>query len=237
MNFSHFPFLFWSFGLIKSFDLIALNSGKTYCSIPEALEQQCRPRSVIWLEITPALHGVLEQMLSFTDAGTTSWPAFKPSLSNSYNAISLSLSLRRQFIFDDKQHFFKEMSIYIWALTKFPGLSKINDLTRKINQQPTPSHGMQERGAASRVKFYQIIGIQRWGIFCVFPCLDTQLYKVEGDGKHYNELLLKISNKEAHCTEFFEFAKTSTNLAGHRVPQLFLKLNFNLWSRFCPNFV
>ena len=92
-----------------------------------------------------------------------------------------SLSLRRQFIFDDKQHFFKEMSIYIWALTKFPGLSKINDLTRKINQQPTPSHGMQERGAASRVKFYQIIGIQRWGIFCVFPCLDTQLYKVEGE--------------------------------------------------------
>ena len=119
-------------------------------------------------------------MLSFSDAGTRSWAASKPSLVMLITP-SLSLSLRRQFIFDDKQNFFKEMSIYIWALTKFPGLSKINDLTRKINQQPTPSHGTQERGAGRRVKFYQIIGIQRWGIFCVFPCLDTQLYKVEGE--------------------------------------------------------
>ena len=109
---------------------------------------------------------------------------------------TLSLLLSRQFIFDDKQHFFKAMSMFIWSLTKFPGLSKINDLTRKINQQPTPSHGIQAGARRSRVKFYQIIGIQRWGIFCVFPCLDSQLYMVEGEALQW----IVIENIEQRST-------------------------------------
>ena len=156
---------------------------------------QCRPRSVIWLEITPALHGVLEQMLSFTDSGTTSWSAFKPSLVMLTKAIP-SFSLRRQFIFDDKQHFFKEMSIYIWALTKFPGLSKINDLTRKINQQPTPSHGMQERGAAGSNSI-KSLEFSDGGYFVFFHVWTHNCTRWR-EKPHYNELLLKISNKEAH---------------------------------------
>ena len=86
--------------------------------------------------------------------------------------------------------------MFIWSLTKFPGLSKINDLTRKINQQPTPSYGIQAGARRSRVKFYQIIGIQRWGIFCVFPCLDSQLNMVEGEALQW----IVIENIEQRST-------------------------------------
>ena len=142
----------------------------------------------------------------------------------------LAHSLRGQYILDDQQYFFKEMSTYIWTFTKFLGLSKINDLKREINQQPTPRHGIREWGAAGS-NFIKSSEFSDGGYFLIFHVWTHYCTWQPGSSHTTMNCYWKYRTKK-HIEKFYEFAKTSTNLAWHKVLQLFLKLNFNPGSRF-----
>ena len=113
------------------------------------------------------------------------------------------------------------MSIYLNA-HKIPWTIE----NRRFNEEnKSTAHAKpQDPGARrSRVKFYQIIRIQRSGDILCFSMFGLTI--VQGWGNSHTTMNCYWKYWTKRHTEFYEFAKTSTNLTCQ-------KLKFNFWSRF-----